>query len=167
MGMKKNLDDIYRVFLNDEELLRLLHYKPESLRDSRPDPLSNELPSILDMDIDQLWDIRDECIMRTSKSDDLADKSICRIYLYAGRRRPQSGNFHAATQEIIVDVLCHEDYERDSRSSWISDRINDLLCLERITGMGKTDYVSGIPIGNTPSQYVGYQQVYIVGSTKK
>lgn len=166
MGMKKNLDDIYRLFLNDEELLRLLHYKPESLLDNRPDPLSDTLPNILEMSIDELWPIRDKCIMRTSKSDDLVGDSVCRIYLYAGRRRPQSGNFHAATQEIIVDVLCHEDYEKDSRSSWISDRINDLLCLERVTGMGKTDYVSGNPI-SAPAQYAGYQQVYVVGSTKK
>lgn len=166
MGMKENLDDIYRVFLNDEELHRLLYYKPESLRDGRPDPLNESLPNILELAIDSLWDIRDERILRTSKSDDLVDKAICRIYLYAGRRRPHNSNFHAATQEVIVDVLCHEDYEKDNRSAWISDRINELLCLERVTGMGKVDYVSGNP-RNAPPQYVCYQQTYEFGSTKK
>jgi hypothetical protein len=165
MGMKKNLDDIYRLFLNDEELLRLLHYKPESLLDNRPDPLSDTLPNILEMGIEELWAVRDECILRTPKSDDLVDKAICRIYLYAGRRRP-TRNYQVAKQAIIVDVLCHEDYEKDSRVAWISDRINELLCLERVTGMGEIDYVSGDP-RSAPTQYVGYQQIYEIGSTKK
>lgn len=164
MGMKKNLDDIYRLFLNDEELLRLLHYKPESLLDSRPDPLSETLPNILD--IDDEWKIRDECIKLVLKDNDLVDKGICRIYLYAGRRRPTSHNYSVADQRIVIDIFCHEEYTKDLRLEWIGDRVNKLLVDSRTTGFKKINYVDGAP-RNAPTDYVSYQHVYEIGSASK
>jgi hypothetical protein len=165
MGMRKNLRDIYKLFLYDEELLRLLHYKPEDMVSGRPEPIDDSLTNINDLPLDEQWTIRDECIKLVPKSDDLVEKEICRIYLYAGRRRP-TRNYHVASQEVVVDILCHEDYEVDQRSAWIGDRINELLIQEHVTGLGEIDYVDGNQI-SCPSGYVAYQHVYKFGSTKR
>ena len=59
-----------------------------------------------------------------------------------------------ADQEIVIDILCHSDFENgDLRSMRIADRVNELIALERITGMGKIDYVLGSRI-NAPKDYV-------------
>lgn len=161
MGMYDNLIDIVRLFHNDETLLRLLHYPPTNYNDIA-DPLDNSLNNIMDIDDD--WTIRDKVIMLAPKSDDLEDEPICRVYLYAGRRTPTK-NYLVANQEIIVDILCHSNYEKDLRSMRISDRINELLFDERITGMGKVDYVGGGQI-SAPSNYVGYSHRYVLGNVK-
>lgn len=164
MSMFKNLRDIVKLFRFDETLLRLLHYPPEDIAKNVKDPLSPTLPNVLE--IDTTWSIRDKHIFLVPKADDLVTTPICRIYLYAGRRQPQTrGSFAVANQEVIVDILCHMDFEKDLRSMRISDRINELLVMERVTGLGKMDYVDGRPI-SAPSGYVGYQHVYEFGSSK-
>jgi hypothetical protein len=47
----------------------------------------------------------------------------------------------------------------------ISDRVNELLVLQRVTGLGKIDYVQGGQLP-APSNYVGFKHVYEFGSTK-
>ncbi|WP_243357250.1 hypothetical protein [Bacillus litorisediminis] len=165
-GMYKNLKDIAVTLQNDETLLRLLYYPPKDLSQNTPDPLDPSLPNILEMDISKLWEIRDKHILFVPKTDDLTGNKLCRVYLYAGRRIP-SRNYLIADQEVIIDTLCHTSYESvDLRSMRISDRINELLVSERITGIGRIDYVDGRQI-NAPLDYVGFQNVYEFGSNKK
>ena len=153
MGMSTDINKPLNVFRNDETLLRLLVYKPKSLTDNQPDPLSEDLPDILDLDEDELWALRDKHISTTSNSDDLSDEKLCRIYVYLGNRRPASNNYTLAEQEIIIDVLCHDSYQiKEQRMFKISDRLNELLIDERITGVTKIQYLSGSIIGS-PAEY--------------
>ncbi|WP_139785603.1 hypothetical protein [Cytobacillus gottheilii] len=164
-------DDIkktFEVIWNDEELHRLLHYLPKNRALNIPDPLDPSLPNILDMNPLELYELQDELIKKTPKSDDLADKKICRLYIYLGNRMPAAHfrSFHTVTQEIHFDIICHEDYENgDFRSNRIADRINDLFALNRISGLGKTDYSRGNLV-RVPAQYVGYGHVFEFGGTK-
>ena len=164
--MHNHLRDIVKVLKTDETLLRLLYYPPEDLAKNVPDPLDVRLKNILEMDIVYQVKIRNEHIYLSPKADDLDTKHLCRIYAYAGRRRPNS-NYLTADQEIIVDILCHFDYENgDLRSMRIADRINELICLERVTGMGRVDYVGGGQI-NCPKNYTGYQHIFKTVGFKK
>lgn len=162
MGMYDNLKDIVKIFRFDETLLRLLYYPPKDIANNIKDPLDDSLDNVLDIDMD--WSIRDKRIMLIPKSDDLENNPLCRIYLYAGRRNP-TRNYHVANQEVIIDILCHSDFEKDLRSMRISDRVNDLLFNERVTGLGKLDYEDGSPI-SAPLNFVGYRHVFKFGSTK-
>ncbi|MEH7346009.1 hypothetical protein V7122_19385 [Bacillus sp. JJ1532] len=164
MSMYKNLIDIVRVFYHDEPLLRLLHYKPEDMAQRRLDPLDKSLANILDIDKD--WVIRDKVFKLVPKSSNLEDEPICRIYLYAGRRERASGNYLHANQMVVVDILCHIDYEKDLRSCRIGDRINELIVDSNVTGFGKIRYVEGMPFA-APEDYVGYRHFYEVGNFTK
>jgi hypothetical protein len=106
--------------------------------------------------------------MFTPKTDDLTpDKPMCRIFLYAGRRTPDRGNYGISDQEVVIDLLIHESFENgDLRSYRIGDRLNKLLVAENITGVGKINYYRGTPI-SSPRSYIGYQHVYEFGSVKK
>lgn len=165
MSMRKAIRDIYMKFINDETLLRLLYYPPQNLGTNTPDPLSTDNPNILDMSADNKWEIINDRILMTPTVDDLDTTEKCRLLFYAGRRNP-TGNFIYADQEIMCDILCHFNYEKDQRSTWISDRINELLVQERVTGIGKVDFKDGRPIG-APKGYVGYKLMYEFGISKK
>src|SRR5690554_3517644 len=145
MAMYDNFIDILNVIRNDETLLRLLYYSPENIATGVEDPLSPTLPNVLEFDRKKLKKIRDERIVKSAKYDDLVvEKPICRLYVYLGRRSPQNNNYLVAKQQVIIDIFCHNDIENaDLRSSRISDRLNELLVLEPITGLGKMDYVNG------------------------
>jgi hypothetical protein len=164
MGMYKTLKDVYDTFYNDETLLRLLHYLPQSYIDNRKDPLDPSLDNVLK--IDTYSEIRDEIIKLTSKSSDLENKKICRLYLYADVRKPIDGGYIYSDQNIVVDIFCHSDYEKDLRSMRISDRLNELLIGSRVTGFGKVSYVGGRPI-SAPLDYVAYSHKYKIGSMRK
>lgn len=167
MGMYDNFKDILNVLYFDEELLRLLYYPPADLANNIPDPLDDSLLNINDMSIEQQWDIRNDRIMLTPRTSDLESTPICRLLLYAGRRKPTNGNYLMAKQQFVIDVLCHNDFEnKDIRSTRISDRLNKLLALQHITGIGKMDYADGGQMKGAPEQYVGYTHVYEFGSTK-
>ena len=167
MGMVTDINKSLKLFRNDEDLLRLLYYAPRDLQSNQPDPLSDELDNILDKDINELWTIRDEHISTALNGDDLSDKKLCRIYVYLGRRRPANNNYTLAEQEIVVDILCHNDYQsKDQRTLRISDRINELLIGENVTGLSKMRYVEGYEF-NPPKDYAAYRHVYETTVTKK
>lgn len=167
MGMVTDINKILKLFRNDEDLLRLLYYAPQDLRIGQLNPLSSELDNILEKDEDELWAIRDEHISTALNGDDLSDKKLCRIYVYLGRRRPTNNNYTLAEQEIVVDILCHNDYQsKDQRTLRISDRINELLINERVTGIGKLRYVEGYEF-NPPKDYAAYRHVYETTVSKK
>lgn len=164
MSMYQNFIDISNVLNSDEQLNRLLYYPPANSVNNIPDPLDPSLPNILDIDTNS--SIRSERILLTPKSDDLTTQSICRILLYPGNRTTTT-DYLMAGQQMVIDILCHFDYENgDIRSTRISDRLNELFCLNNVTGIGKTDYVRGNQIG-APMNYVGYRHIYEFWSFKK
>lgn len=167
MGLHQNLIDIVNVFYYDEELLRLLYYPSADLVKQIPDPLDPSLPNLLQIDEDTIWNIRNSRICFSSKNNDLPpDEPFARIYLYAGRRRAD-GNYLMADQELFIDIFVQDDWENaDLRSARISDRLNELLVLNRITGIGKMDYKNGQPL-NSPSDYVAYRHVFEFAEFKK
>jgi hypothetical protein len=152
--------DIFKVLTSDETLLRLLYYKPVNYFD---DPLDAAKANILDKQPVDRWEIINDLIYATPKTDDLTSAAKCRLFFYPGRRSSTS-NYLFSTQEVIFDVLVHFDYENvDQRMSWVADRINDLLCNQRVTGFGKVEFKSGSPI-SSPTGYVGYRLIYGIGS---
>lgn len=161
--MREAVNSVYQILLNDEELLRLLWYYPLSAKN--PDPLDKTLPNVLDMET--VWDIRDERILLMDKTSDIEEKPICRICITAGRRRPKANSYVVAEQEINISIFSHESYEYDMRNSRISDRINSLLVNEQMDGMiGKFRYVSGNP-RVAPKQYTQYVHTYVYGDGVK
>jgi len=160
MGSYDDFLGIYKYLREDEQLLRLLHYPPEDLSNDIPDPLSPSLENILDKDIEELADIRNEHIMKSIKDDDLVTKKICRLYLYPGRRSPKNNNYLLANQEIVIDLFVHIDIENgDFRVSRINDRLNELFVLNHVAGASSTDYVEGTP-RSAPQNYTGYESVF-------
>ncbi len=163
MGMFDNQMDIIKVLRADENLLRLLTYKP--FDGTNKDPLDPTLSNINDSD--NAWDIRNNSIIMVPKANDLTnDNPACRICVYAGERRGNS-NYLTADQELVVDIFVHEMFEKgDLRTTRISDRLNHLLVNERITGISKMDYKYGNPIA-APDNYVSYRHIFKYGVVKK
>jgi hypothetical protein len=162
-SMRQVINNIYQILIKDEELMRLLYYFPKNANNL--DPLDVGLPNIINSD--EYWDIVDERIMLAEKTTDLELKPLCRLYISQGRRRPVFNNYLLTTQEIMISVYTHEDYEKDMRNAWISDRINELLALEYIAGsIGKFDYFGGNPrVANTG--YKRFDHVYEYATKKK
>lgn len=170
----KIFDDVYKILIKDEKLLRLLHYPPTDSKN--PHPLDDSLPNIVvehntssslppPPEYEKMWDIIEKHIETTSKSDDLEENRLCRIYLYAGRVRPTIGNYYTMKQEIIIDIFCHYTYEVDQRLSKLIGRLNKLLAHKRITGLGKIDVRGGYPM-SAPKEYVAYRMIFEVGRSK-
>ncbi|MDT0160275.1 hypothetical protein [Bacillus sp. AG4(2022)] len=158
MGQYENMRSFVKVIKNDEILNRLLYYPTIYKSSDGLDPLDASLPNILELDPETLKDIREKRFMLVPKTEDLDREPLCRLYIYAGGRNPES-SYHLAWQEIVIDILCHMDYEEDLRSMRIGDRLNELLVREKITGISTVNYVQGSPIGTVPN-YVQYQHVY-------
>lgn len=162
-SMREVVNNIYQLLINDEELLRLLWYRPQQLEGI--DPLDENLLNVKDMA--DYWDIVNQRIMLAEKENDLLEKPICRLYISAGRRRGVFNNYLLATQEIVISMYVHEDYEMDMRSAWISDRINELIALEYIEGgIGKMDFVAG-NARVAPLQYRRYDLIFEFTTGKK
>jgi hypothetical protein len=166
VAMYEDFLDIIKYLKTDETLLRLLYYPSEDVGNNVLDPLDVSLPNILGMNIETRSEIINKRIMKSSKFKDLETEQLCRLYVYAGRRRP-NGNYKTADQELRIDILCHSDFENgDLRSLRISDRLNELLCQSRIIGIGQMDYVIGDQI-NAPYEYTGYQNVFTYSTFKR
>ncbi len=163
-SMREQINNIYQELIKNETLLRLLYYPPKSHRN--PDPLSEELPNLVNVDDQGYWDLVSDRIMLAEKTSDLEDKSLCRLYISPGRRRPVYNNYQLATQEVRISVFTHEDFEDDMRLVWISDVINEILVLEHVAGMGLLEYAGGDPLA-APTRYKHYQHVYKFGDSKK
>lgn len=166
MSVKDIIANTYIMLRNDEKLLRLLYYPPSNVVKRIPDPLSDDLDNILDKDIDNYWKIVDEHVFRSDKADDLQEKRICRIYVYAGKKRRSLGNARTGKREIVVDVFCNQDFDVDYRLETISDRLSDVLFLSRVDGgLGTIDYRDGYDF-TAPKGYSAYRHIFEVGETK-
>ncbi len=152
MNSEQNIRDVYQTLM-DETLLRYLHYNDHT-------PLSPTKTDVLSLPDKRK--VIDKHVIMTPKTSDLEEQSkISRLCMYAGRRVSSSRNYMFANQDIVFDIYVHEDIDLiDLRLSKIRDYINDLYFNEKITGMGKTMFVSGIPITNVPSGYVGYRLIF-------
>ncbi len=165
MGMYEDFKDINKAIRNNENLLRLLVYPPEDIKNGTKDPLDPSLPNILDNEPLTLKEIREKRIKIVPKSDDLVNEPICRIYLYAGKRKPIDG-YYRATQQFIVDIFCEESFEVDLRTARISDQICEMLINKNITNIGKIKYVDGRQI-SAPNNYVAYSLVFEVSALER
>lgn len=156
LAIYKKISDI---FINDEQLMRLLVYKPEDENSKRyiPDPLDPSLENIIGSE--DYWDYVDDRVVLGEKTSDLVEKDICRIYIYEGRRRPVFDSYIVANQEFCVDVFIHETYDKDMRISRINDRINELISIQRVVGMGKVEYKAGNP-REAPTHYRRYLNLF-------
>lgn len=154
-SMRESINKIYTALIEDEELLRLLYYPPTK-RISPLDKTVNQPDLIGHADY---WDIVDDRIMTATKSSDIEDKKICRLYIYAGRRRPKFRDYMLVDQEVVIDILVNETYDSDLRLNWICDRINEIIALEHITGYGKLTYIAGNP-RQAPIGYSKYETMY-------
>jgi len=162
-SMRQVVNHIYSILINDEKLMRLLFYYPKDT--NRPDPLSDELENILDRE--DYWEIVEDRVLIAEKFSDIIGRDINRLYITQGRRRPVFGNYLLATQEIMISIYTHENYETDMRSAWISDRINELIALENINGIyGKLEYAAGNP-RVAAVHYKRYDTVYEFTTSKK
>ena len=154
-----DMSAIYKVVTSDEEMLRLLYYKPQNGLD---DPLSPSKTNVLDMP--NSYEIIDEFIKFAPKVDDLTEKNICRLLFYPGRRSP-TRNQQTSSQEFVFDIFVHiDDFQmKDLRQEKIVDRLNKIMFGKRIMGLGKVESNGGNPI-KSPANYIAYQIVYSVGS---
>lgn len=169
-SQREVISEIFKKLADDDILLRLLYYLPEDYEDNDEElhihpPLSDLNPPIKDTPLHT--PVVEESIRTSTKSTDIEEKAICRLYIYAGRRRAVFNNYLLATQEIVIDIFVHESFDKDMRLSWISDRINELIALECVKGsIGKLDYVAGnsrmAPIG-----YSKYENIYEYTTDKK
>lgn len=156
--------NIYDMLRQDEELLRLLHYPPHD--GVNPSPLSNNYTDITSMDMDDYWQIVDNHILTTSKTDDLQSTPICRIYVYQGRNR-RTYNKLAVRHEIVIDVFCHHDYvNADSRMQSIEERLQEILSNSRVgSGLGRIEYDDGYPF-NAPLNYESFRHIFLIGGSR-
>jgi hypothetical protein len=162
MNMRGNLMDIYTILTTDETLLRLLYYSATSLDDS---PLSVTKANILDKSTSAKWDIIEELIKKTDKTNDLTVESRCRVCTYMGNRRSTNNNA-VANQQVVFDIYVPIEWDDvDFRINWICNSINDLFGGQKITGLGKTENAIGLKI-TAPSGFIGYRLIYDFGSIK-
>ncbi|MEX3710879.1 hypothetical protein ABFV99_00595 [Cytobacillus horneckiae] len=164
MSMRNTFLTIGKLLYEDKELLRLLHYPPENKGKGIKNPLDPLLKDIEQFDYD--WKIRDELIVTKYKDDDLVEKAICRINVYPGQRISTGHNYTLASQDLIVDVFCHSNFDKDLRLLGISDRLNDILIGNRIAGVTKFKYERGGRL-EAPNGYTGYRHFYSFEASKK
>lgn len=158
--MRENIQDIYKILVSSETLLRLLYYLPQNASDSPLDPLKS---NILDEETLDKWDIIESLIIPTEKSDDLLTEQKCTLFLYPGKRN-STGNYLAAKQTVFFEwYVPYNSQVLDLRMEWIADTINDLVFDKSITGLTKIKHESGGRV-QAPKGYVGYLLIYSFGS---
>lgn len=150
-GVRNQMNKVFQKLSQDEELLRLLHY-PEEL-----DPLSTTLPDIIGSENE--WDVIEKHIFFAEKDSDLTDEPLCRIYITTGRRRPVFGNTFVSTQDFFINVIVHEKFVGNMYLERISDRVNQLLLYNHISGFGKITYKGGDTY-QAPRQFQTYLHIY-------
>lgn len=155
---------IINILKNDEHMLRLLKYDYLDSFEEFQDVLSPSLPNIVGSSNHHR--IASEHIVNTVKEDDIKSIKTCMIFIHLGKRRPVFSNYMLAKQEILIDILVHNDFqENDFRMDDICDRLDYLLVHERIT-MGKMEISTPIPM-EAPKEYYRFQMKYTYWTSKK
>lgn len=159
MEIYNHILEVYDVFTNDEELLRLLYYPSEHFND---DPLDEKKDNILDRS--DKWDIIQDRIKFTPNTEELDDYKKCRICFYAGKRTGNKRNKFDKNQEVIFDILVHRSFhESDLRMYKIAKRINNLILNGKFSSFGQVRELDASPLGQVAKGYFGYRTPYLFG----
>lgn len=162
-GRAATMNKVYQALANDEHMLRLLAYPYLDSNGNYQDCL--KLPDNI-VDSSTHPKVTSEHIIRTAKLDEIETIQSCMLFLHQGKRKPVFGNKLLAKQEILVDVLVHNNFqEGDYRMDDICDRLDYLLVHENIS-MGKVDITTPIPM-EAPKEYYRYQMKYNYWDLKK
>lgn len=176
MKLKESLEKIFIDLSKDEELLRLLHYIPKNALDN---PLDKSKKDILSRDDEKKDEIIKKILNPSDKTYDLVlDSKMSRICFYTGTRKPQESrnnytgrqqdNPYSSDQIYNFDIYVHVDIDiMDFRMTWICDRLNELLLLNRITDVGEFIFAFSSPIANTPKGFIGYKMAYTTTSLQE
>lgn len=164
MNMYENLLQINKVLKSDSDLWKLLYYRSSSLSD---DPLNK--PDVLSLPPEERKKIMDLRLKHSPTTDDMAlddnKNGICRLIFFPKKRKPQNQNYFVANQDIVIEIYVHKSFnDIDLRLSRITDRINKLFSNERITGLGKVEFVDGDSFILEGKNYIGYYMIYRFGS---
>ncbi|MFJ3388765.1 hypothetical protein [Lysinibacillus sp. NPDC086135] len=174
MKLKESLEKLFIKLSKDEELLRLLHYVPKNALD---DPLDKSKKDILSMT--DKFKIIEKVLIPSDKTYDLVlESKMCRICFYTGTRKPQTSysnasrrlqdNPYASDQVYNFDVYVHVDIDiMDFRMTWICDRLDELLLLNKVTDVGDFILAFSSPINNTPKGFIGYKLAYATTSLQE
>lgn len=175
-SMREALNNIMQVLRDDEKLMKLLYYSPESLEN---DSVEELVPSAEDMKnatlgdmkaqdkIERYWSVVEERLLIGETKKEIEERHICRVYVRFGRLRSVFGNYLIGDQEVVVNVYVPNEYDRyDLRLTWINDRISYLLTNERISGIGKMIYSKG-DSRVAPHDYSRYENIYLFTTAKK
>ena len=158
------INKIYKTIKNDEQLMRFLHYGYKTSDGVYLDSLDPTRPDIVGSKSHNK--IAQEHILKTIKQDDIVSAKDCFLLIHTGKRRSVFENYMLVKQEILIDVLVHNDYQNnDSRLDDICDRLNYLIVHERF-GLGKADISTPIPF-EAPRGYYRYQLKYLFWDSKK
>lgn len=162
------LTNLEKRLINDEVLIRLLHYPPygwdEDTQTLILDPLDSKLPNLVDVNSDLYWDIVEEKFRQGSKRMEIENVKSAVLYMFEGRERGLFGNPYVNKKEVVFKIVINEDFEVDNRISRISDRIGYLLMREsEIAGYGTIGIVGKnpreAPLGNRLQEDIYYYHV--------
>lgn len=164
MKLRQNIADFFKVLSADEELCRLLAYKPKNALDN---PLSPTKPNVLTSS--EYHSLISQRLLMSPKTNDLDSTPMNRICIYLGHRSNQSGSWEVKNQDVVIDVYSHiDDFDAvDTRCLWICEKINELVENKHITGIGKVFNQNIYVIPNAPSGYIGYKMIYHIGSGRR
>lgn len=169
MNSRTLIQELYKIFANDEILLRLLHYPAKNQRDN---PLDKNKSDILTLPPVERFKIIDNVLVSRDKQLelDLSD-NFSRINFYLGNKFPKrvysSGarqlinNPEVAEQQVIIDINTNMEIDKvDWRLNWIRDRVQYLLHSKNVKQLIKLKPEDGYSINQTAKGFVGYRLIY-------
>lgn len=165
MLLKSDVEKVYNIFRQDETLLRLLYYRPADRFDYNHDPLSEALPNITAMGMDEIYEIVDEHIIFSPLPPDFEvfnTEKLNRILFY-----PYSFGTSRYVNDATMQfrVFSHNDFMlNDTRPLRIIMRLNTLLNNKHVTGVGTFRFGNG-RLTAAPDGYVGYEINSTYGNT--
>jgi len=178
MSSRTLIGELYKIFANDEVLLRLLHY-PSKTAIENPLKVTPNQPNILEMtDLEKRQKIIDNILVARDKQLELDISSkFSRVNFYLGNRVPKRvysagarqliNNFNVSEQEVIIDVHTNMDIDKvDFRLNWIIDRIRFLLNSRQVKQLIPLRFSDSYHISQTTKGFVGYKLIYYTVSTE-
>lgn len=163
------IDGAYNQLIQDECLIRYLHYIPKNQLDNPLDPTKQ---NILDLPLQDKFKVINNTIRFMDKKFLLdLDSQFGRINVYLGERKPYTSysagarrlvnNPYVSRQELVVDVLIPLNTNRmDMRLLKVIERVGFLLNYKNYKQFLDLRWDFGYTITNTPEGYVGYKMIY-------
>lgn len=157
------MSKIYYVLATDLPLLAMLKSKSKFFDEVKEIEFADFEIDTNDMDF---WKLVDHHIQFAEKDSKIVDEKLNRIYIYTGRRVPVFGNSFVVKQYFEINIIVHEDFTPDYRLERISDRVNQILLHNRISGFGKIGYHMGEPY-QAPREFQTYKHIYYFNDRSK